>query len=469
MKLHVPAGAVALALSLTSALCAQATFTAIPEATAVVDITPDGKTTLVHNFFTGEVWLRTAAGGLQPIGTAWGVESLSADATVVSGTRFLNDQEVASRWTAAGGWQDLGGLVPGDLGCGGFLSAGFEVSGDGAIQVGLGWENCKGRAFRWTEAGGMQELSQLGPGSARANAISADGLTIGGFDEHAQGPRRPSVWFPDGSEMIIGGEESVGEVQAISNDGSVIAGELNTTAFYWTAATGPVDLGLLPGGFGLESSSVFAMSGDGHTLAGNSGSFGPFGNLSAFLWTPERGMENLRDRLNAEGAAIPDTFTLNNAVGVSGDGRTLVGWGIDYSSDPFGAQTGWIATLGPQLWFDLGHALAGSAGTPKLTGDGLQIATTKETLVLQHGAPGAAAYVVAGLDRVDAPMKGGVLVPSPDLVAILPLDAAGGLTITFRWPAGLPSATSMYFQAWIADAAGPAGFAASNALECVTP
>jgi len=36
-------------------------------------------------------------------------------------------------------------------------------------------------------------------------------------------------------------------------------------------------------------------------------------------------------------------------------------------------------------------------------------------------------------------------------------------------PGGLPPSFSLYFQYWINDAAGPVGFAASNALRGITP
>ena len=51
--------------------------------------------------------------------------------------------------------------------------------------------------------------------------------------------------------------------------------------------------------------------------------------------------------------------------------------------------------------------------------------------------------------------------------------SADGQTVAgsrdFRWPQGVPSGMSMTWQVWVADASGPAGFAATNALQSIAP
>ena len=80
------------------------------------------------------------------------------------------------------------------------------------------------------------------------------------------------------------------------------------------------------------------------------------------------------------------------------------------------------------------------------------------------------AWWVLGLAQLSAPFKGGVLVPSPDLiVGPVPLDGVGSLSTTFAWPAGLPTGTELFWQTWISDVAGPIGFAATNGLRSTTP
>lgn len=469
MKLHHLALAVAAVIAPTAALSAQSSLTIVPEGTAFTDLTPDGETALLHNFFTGDVWLWAAGGGLTPIGgLATSAEGLSSDGSTVAATRLLGAQDTAARWTTATDWDDLGGLA-GSSGCDSFLSSSFDISGDGDTIVGLAWDDCTGRAFRYTAAGGMEVLPQMGPSSARANAISNDGLTIGGWDEGGNGARRPALWLPDGSELLIGPADANGEVQVLSNDGSVAAGDLFNSAYYWTAATGIVDLGQLPGGFGFQMAGIHSMTGDGRMLGGGSGDPGPFGSgMNAFVWTEASGMEGLFDRLKAEGADVPDTFRPGNVLGISDDGRTVVGWGIDFST-PFGDQRAYVATLAPQSWFVAGAGLAGDSGLPTLQGSGPQIAKSATTLKVRRGAPGAMAYVVVGGSRIDQPLKGGVLVPSPDVVSTFALDELGSRDILFRWPSGVPAATSFYWQVWIADTGTPAGFAISNGLKSTTP
>jgi hypothetical protein len=69
---------------------------------------------------------------------------------------------------------------------------------------------------------------------------------------------------------------------------------------------------------------------------------------------------------------------------------------------------------------------------------------------------------VIGLAKASLPFKGGVLVPSPDVVVPLATGPAGTFALPFVWPAGIPGGLQLWFQTWIQDAAAVAGFAASN-------
>ncbi len=107
------------------------------------------------------IWLGTLPGSDR----SW-ASGVSADGSVVVGVAYYAPgQYRAFRWTAAGGMQDLGTL-------GGDWSWASAVSADGSVVVGEA-ENAAGqrRAFRWTAASGMQELGTLGGWGSVAHGV----------------------------------------------------------------------------------------------------------------------------------------------------------------------------------------------------------------------------------------------------------------------------------------------------------
>jgi hypothetical protein len=121
-------------------------------------------------------------------------------------------------------------------------------------------------------------------------------------------------------------------------------------------------------------------------------------------------------------------------------------------------------------WADLGHALAGTTGVPSLVGQGPLTGGSPLSLTLGNAVPSSDATLVVGTTPLEAPFKGGVLVPAPLLLLLgLPTGSQGDLALNGTWPYGLPSGFSTWYQMWIADAAGPAGFSASNGLRATTP
>ena len=121
-------------------------------------------------------------------------------------------------------------------------------------------------------------------------------------------------------------------------------------------------------------------------------------------------------------------------------------------------------------WFDLGHGLPGSHGTPSLAGKGLLFGGTPCSIAVSGAPELAPATLVMGFSAIDAPLKGGVLVPAPDvLLTGLSTGPSGAIAWSGTWPAGIPSGLQFYVQAWILDADAPGGFAASNALKAKAP
>jgi len=121
-------------------------------------------------------------------------------------------------------------------------------------------------------------------------------------------------------------------------------------------------------------------------------------------------------------------------------------------------------------WSDLGGAIDGSAGTPLLAGSGSLCPDESGQISLSGALPGAPAVLVAGAAELALPIFGGLLVPTPDvLFPPLTVDALGGATTDFVWPAGVPSGTELFLQQWIVDAGAAAGLAASNGLRATAP
>ncbi|MHC5211074.1 MAG: hypothetical protein ACYTG2_10185 [Planctomycetota bacterium] len=124
----------------------------------------------------------------------------------------------------------------------------------------------------------------------------------------------------------------------------------------------------------------------------------------------------------------------------------------------------------PPVWADLGNALAGTHGDPSLVGQGTLIGCNPLGLTLSNALENSSTALVVGLSTLGAPFKGGVLVPSPDILLLgLPTDPAGSLTLGASWPGGIPPGFTFTFQHWITDAAGPQGLSASNAVAGTTP
>jgi FG-GAP repeat len=170
------------------------------------------------------------------------------------------------------------------------------------------------------------------------------------------------------------------------------------------------------------------------------------------------------------GALQPgDRFAMAGAVeDLNGDGTIELAVGAP-GSDAFTGAT-WILFLHASEWVNLGHALPGTLGPPKLQGIGALVPDTEVLLTITQGKPLGDALLVLGTADISLPFFGGVLVPAPDIVVgPTHLDANGFATIHGRWPSGAPSGYTLWFQAWIPDPAGPEGFAATNALQVTSP
>ncbi len=172
-------------------------------------------------------WLGTLGGGSSV------ASAVSADGSVVVG-RVLGEASGyarAFRWTQATGMQDLGTLP------GGNWSEALGVSADGLVVVGMAY-NASGqpRAFRWTQAGGMQDLGTLGGDQSEAFGVSADGSVVVGYARNASGYSRACRWTVTQSGIqiedlnqtyasLLRDGSALWKATAISPDGRYIVGQ----------------------------------------------------------------------------------------------------------------------------------------------------------------------------------------------------------------------------------------------------
>jgi probable HAF family extracellular repeat protein len=233
------------------------------------------------------------------------------------------------------------GLLPGDpVGAG---SIAFGTSADGTVVVGQ--SGLLNKAFRWTAASGMLPLG--GPVgetvfTSSASDVSAAGTVIVGSITTSLAPLPQAFRRTNESGVIrLGGLEGTNRssAHAVSADGSTVVGGSDSNpgrqAFRWTAQNGMVGLGDLPGG--TFSSTALDVSGDGTVVVGvaetNTG-------REAMFWIQTTGMVNLRSFLVSQGVNLAG-WTLTSAEGISADGRTIVGTGVN----PVGNQEAWVATI----------------------------------------------------------------------------------------------------------------------------
>jgi probable HAF family extracellular repeat protein len=220
----------------------------------------------------GRAFRWTAAGGMQDLGTLGGGRSyaygVSADGAVVVGWAYIaNWQRRAFRWTALGGMQDLGTL-------GGNESWAYGVSADGAVVVGWARNDAnQWRAFRW-QNGVMQNLGTLGGGRSCAYGVSADGAVVVGESDW-----RAFRWTAAGGmedlnttyACLLTPDSYLERATAISPDGRYIVG------WGYNAATGRYEAFLLDTGFPLRGDVDRNGSVDGSDLLAVLSAFGGSG------------------------------------------------------------------------------------------------------------------------------------------------------------------------------------------------
>lgn len=122
----------------------------------------------------------------------------------------------------------------------------------------------------------------------------------------------------------------------------------------------------------------------------------------------------------------------------------------------------------PTSWWDVGSAAPSASHAPALRALGGFASGTPTRFELVAAPPSAPGALVLGASALHLPLLGGTLVPSPDFLRPFFCDAQGRAAIAQTWP-GLPPGLEGYAQAWVLDASGSQGFAATNAVAAKSP
>ena len=223
---------------------------------------------------------------------------------------------------------------------------------------------------RWDAAGNLLSL-----GEGWAVAVSTDGKVIAGIGQS----------WTIGADGTVANEAQLDprlDVFSANRDVSTTVGRalfpdtVGRDAFRWTRATGPVQLGHLPGHTYAEARDV---SDDGRVVVGSSATHAPGGLYEAFRWTEDGGMVGLGD--------LPGGIDFSSATTVSADGSTVGGFGTGDSGPEYFL---WTASSGMRrlsdVFRDAGVKFPGwqitapfnqfSLGPLRMSGDGLTFAGT---------------------------------------------------------------------------------------------
>lgn len=334
-----------------------------------------------------------------------------------------------------------------------------DCSADGSVVVGDGQTLIGRRAFRWTQATGMQDLGVLpGTDHSFARSVSADGSTITGYSGF--GPRHGFVWTSAGGMQDLG-------ISALpsscSSDGSVIVGAMDVAGqqnlFRWTQATGTQVLGFTPGMYWMGSPMVSA---DGTVIAGTSS--GITGSPSQpYRWTAPLGLQNIPGFPGAQ-------VGLGAVSGISADGAVVTGSNVDQNG-VYRAYR-WTVATGPQDLGGFGQVSGARTSSFGCSSDG--------STVIGYSSDGAGVIfhpvrwtTSSGIEAIDTLKPAGLTQSSVSAVQWVSADGTKllGFTIEFgapsslnffRWEAGSSGIGSRYGQTGTPNSTGTMGVVSAS-------
>lgn len=370
------------------------------DGSCIVGYQDNGQFTPFHAFRWTEATKAVDLGTLDPPNNASRssfATDTNQDCSVVVGFSDLTAggaTQHAFRWTSSG-MVDLG--VPGG---GGTTSRTFGVSNDGTIIVGDADFQRTGsfpgtirQAFRWTQAGGFQNIDNPAqPTLSLATAVSGDGTVVVGQVRDSNTANRAFRWTT--------------QTQTMQNIGPLPG---HTTA----AATGVSDNGKIVVGI----SNPNALQYQGPILG--------WGQGVAFRWTQAKGIQDLRQIL-VDGGVDMTGITLVSVTGMSRDGQWIQGQATTAQTSQ-GETVAYIAHVCDD---DIGGPCSTTGGTAPFT-----LGATPNQITVAAGGSGTSTITVTP--------NAGFTQPVSFSCGNLPVGAACSFNPATVTPAGAPITTTL--------------------------
>ena len=206
-------------------------------------------------------WADGVMSDLDTLGGTYSIaRAVSATGSTVAGDWSSNFQPQVFVWTIEGGTRGIGTLGGTDA----FFS---DLSSDGTTVVGASDTGTARHAYRWTASSGMSDLGTLGDGGSWAFAVNADGsVVVGEFDlgqrnrgfrwTQATGMQTIEQWLDANGVNIDPASSQVAYAEAVSDDGSVVAGILLNDHTFIARAAEPGSGGSTSGMIDLQEFSA---------------------------------------------------------------------------------------------------------------------------------------------------------------------------------------------------------------------
>lgn len=295
-------------------------------------------------------------------------QGVSGDGTVVTGYSYSDEGISAFRWTAAGGLEELPRTS------GGGTYSGVDVSPSGDYIIG----RYQGLGAIWSIASGTVSVGDI-PGGADLSYVfdvSDNGTAVGhasyGYNQFNAPLYQAIRWTPNGGlEAIPFPDPSDAEfgstAWSVLNDGRVFGVSASGAWFYSEIA----GFEMLSGARELNNSNS-----DGTFISGSALNTSGTANYPAY-WTPRDGLQYL---------PLLDGDSVGSVYGMSDDGKIMVGksgsdWAVwidqsepvlfsEFASSLGIDMEGWVVNSVYDVSAD-GTTIVGNARHPTQTGDGL--------------------------------------------------------------------------------------------------